>query len=333
VASALRMPGFREPVVCRAVPTQMRFFMRLSPHGDGQAPSPWPCIPGHEILERVGQGGMGTVYKARRAADQALVALKMIRDNSAFDADMLLARFQVEMRSAACLHHPNIVPIHGTGEVQGRPYFVMEYLEGGTLGRKLAGKPLAPREAARLVERLASAMGYAHRQGVLHRDLKPDNVLLSAAGVPKITDFGLAKLLDEDLGLTLPGTVLGTPSYMAPEQAKGNTRAVGPRADIYALGTILYEALTGRPAFKGATKQETLDLVISREPVAPSRLQSQVPRDLEVICLQCLQKDPRGRYGSADDLAEDLGGFLNNKPIRGRLTEAWAMEFTAGEGI
>ncbi|HEX8199019.1 MAG TPA: protein kinase, partial [Isosphaeraceae bacterium] len=276
----------------------------------------------YEILERLGIGGMGVVFRARQRPLNRLVALKMIRPESQGNPEQL-ARFLIEAEAVARLHHPNIVQIHDYGDVAGVPYFSLELLEGGSLRDRLAGTPQPGRTAAELLVTLARAMDVAHRAGIVHRDLKPANVLFDAASVPKITDFGLAKRLDREDGHTHSGQVMGTPSYMAPEQARGETRRIGPPADVYALGAILYEALTGRPPFKGTNSWETIRLVVDEDPVPPSRLQPRVSRDLETICLTCLAKEPHRRYASASDLADDLGRHLAGEPIRARRTPAW----------
>jgi WD40 repeat protein len=274
-------------------------------------------VPGYTILGTLGRGGMGVVYKARQLSLNRVVALKMILAGAHAGA-VPLARFQREAEAVARLQHPGIVQIHEVGEHDGLPWIALEFIAGGTLARKLAGTPQSPQEAARLVEALARAIHHAHEQGIVHRDLKPSNVLLSADGVPKISDFGLAKQLDEDTGWSQTGDVLGTPSYMAPEQASGRVHAIGPTTDVYALGAILYQCLTGGPPFRAPSSADTLQQVLSVEPVAPSRLQPKLPRDLETICLKCLQKDPARRYTSAIELAEDLERFRELKPIRAR---------------
>jgi hypothetical protein len=258
---------------------------------------------------------MGVVYQARQTKLGRLVALKLILAGGHAGADDL-ARFRTEAEAIARLQHPNIVQVFEVSEYEGRPFFSLEFCPGGSLAKRLDGKPLSGPEAARLVETLARAVQVAHEAKVVHRDLKPANVLLTADGTPKVTDFGLAKMLDE-AGGTVTGEVLGTPSYMAPEQA-GGKKGVGPAADVYALGAILYELLTTRPPFQAATPLDTLMQVVADEPVPPRRLNAQVPADLETICLKCLHKDPHRRYESAAHLAEDLRRFQAGEPIAAR---------------
>jgi predicted Ser/Thr protein kinase len=277
------------------------------------------AVPGYEVLGLLGKGGMGVVYKARQAALNRLVALKMILHAEHADADDR-RRFRSEAQAVARLHHPNIVQIYEVGEANGSPYFSLEFCAGGNLEERLDGTPWEAPPAAQLMEVLARAMDAAHVAGIIHRDLKPANVLLSQDGVPKITDFGLAKRLDASRN-TRSGAVMGTPSYMAPEQAGG--WKVGPAADVYSLGALLYELLTGRPPFKAATTMETLRLVLSEEPVAVRRLQPKVPRDLETVCHKCLEKESRKRYPSALALADDLKRFLNSEPIEARRVQPW----------
>src|SRR6516164_1824938 len=229
-----------------------------------------------------------------------------------------VARRLGEAAAVARLQHPSIVQIHHIGEADGLPFFELEYLEGGSLDRRLDGTPWPPPRAAELVEAVARGVAEAHRRGIIHRDLKPANVLLEADGTPKITDFGLAKSLNADSGLTRTDSILGTPGYMAPEQAAGAVRLVGPLADVYALGAILYELLTGRPPFRGATVLETLAQVKTAEPVPPSRLVPGLSRDVETIALKCLAKDPAKRYESATALADDLRRFQAGGPIVAR---------------
>ncbi|MBX7106868.1 MAG: protein kinase, partial [Gemmataceae bacterium] len=304
-------------------------------------------IPGFEVLQQLGRGGMGVVYKARQLALDRIVAIKVIRAGLHADAEDL-RRFRTEALAAARLQHPNIAQIHDVDEYDGRPFIVLEYVAGGGLDRHLAAGPVPPTDAARLTEHLARAVQFAHERGVVHRDLKPANVLVSTAGdappadhgdstwrtnVPagswtasaslKITDFGLAKVSDVDAARTQTGHILGTPMYMAPEQAAGRNEEVGPATDVYSLGAILYECLTGHPPFQGQSPLDTLSLVQNQEPVPPRRTQPRVPRDLENICLKCLEKEPRNRYDSAQSLADDLARFLAGKPVLARPVRFW----------
>lgn len=282
-----------------------------------QGPRPAVEVPGYEVLEELGRGGMGVVYRARQTRLEREVALKMVRPDGMDDREMV-ARLLSEARAVARLKHPNIVQIFAVGDHDGRPFIEMEYLEGGSLGRLLDGRPWPARDAARLIERLALAISEAHRLGIVHRDLKPGNVLFSADGTVKIADFGLAKLLDRDSDLTRSEQLLGSPSYMPPEQTHGSKSPLPARADIYSLGAILYELLTGRPPFRGNTVLQTLEQVRSSDPVPPARLVPQIPKDLETICLKCLVKEPARRYESAAALAEDLRRFLEDRPILAR---------------
>jgi serine/threonine protein kinase/tetratricopeptide (TPR) repeat protein len=325
--------------------------------GPEAGPPEWrmpDVVGGYEILGELGRGGMGVVYKARQPQLGRLVALKMVLDGRHADPREL-ARFRAEAEAIARLQHPNIVQIHEVGTHEGRPFFSLELVEGGTLAQRIAGRPQPTRESAALVETLARAVAYAHRQGVVHRDLKPGNILLqkkseipstksearnpksekddgavSDFGIgisdlgfrisdfePKVTDFGLAKRLEGREGQTRTGAIVGTPAYLAPEQARGQ-RDVGPAADVYALGAILYELLTGRPPFRGETPLDTLWLVTGQEVVPPGRRCARVPRDLETICLKCLEKDPAWRYATAADLADDLARFLRGEAVAAR---------------
>ncbi|HKB06440.1 MAG TPA: protein kinase, partial [Gemmataceae bacterium] len=293
---------------------------------------PAPRLADYEVLGEIGHGGMGVVYKARHRALGRVVALKVLRSHDAAD----LERFRTEAQAVAGLQHPHVVQLFEVGEADGRPFLALEYVPGGSLADRIRGEPQPPREAAALVRTLARAMATAHAAGLVHRDLKPSNILLQTSEdrgqksegptdlrpltsdlFPKITDFGLAKRFDLDLRQTQTGAVVGTPTYMAPEQAAGTGRVV-PAADTYSLGTILYELIAGRPPFKGPSVLETLELVRTAEPTPPSQLQPGCPRDLETICLKCLHKDPGRRYESAGDLADDLDRFLNREPIRAR---------------
>jgi serine/threonine-protein kinase len=276
-----------------------------------------PQVPGYTVLGVLGRGAMGVVYKAQQQGLKRVVALKMIlAGDQAADRDR--ARFRIEAVAVAQLQHPSIVQIYEIGEHDGKPFFSLEYVEGGSLARKVSSTPLPPRTAAEIIRAMAQAMQYAHEKGIIHCDLKPANVLLTPDGQPKITDFGLAKRLDEESGQTHAGIVLGTPSYMPPEQAEGRLADVGPLSDVYSLGAILYELLTGRAPFRAATMLDTLQQVRLQEPVSPAQLQPGTPRDLETIALKCLQKEPRKRYGSAAELAEDLRRYLAGEGIRAR---------------
>lgn len=275
--------------------------------------------PGYDILRVLGRGGMGVVYEARQRSLKRLVALKMVTAGAHANPEHL-ARFQVEAEAVAALQHPNIVQIHEVGEHNGVPFFSLEFVDGGTLSEKIEDRPLSPRKAAELVKQLAGAMHFAHQHGIVHRDLKPGNVLMTTTGVPKVTDFGLAKRIDGEAqsSQTEAGSILGTPSYMAPEQAKGAITEIGPLADVYSLGAVLYHLVTGRPPFVGSTLLETLEQVRSQEPVAVRQLLPKAPRDLETICLKCLQKEPKKRYADAEALSRDIGHFLTGEPIEAR---------------
>jgi eukaryotic-like serine/threonine-protein kinase len=275
-----------------------------------------PLLPGYEVLEELGRGGMGVVYKARQLKADRVVALKVVLVGG-HASDAQIERFRREAEAIARLQHPNIVQVFEVGEHLGLPYFSLEFCAGGSLDRKLAGRPLPAMQAALLLERLAGAAQAAHEKHIVHRDLKPANVLLAEDGTPRISDFGLARMLDVG-GQTQTGALLGTPSYMAPEQARGNSDEAGPTADVYALGALLYECLIGRPPFKATTSAETVRQVLEQEPMPPRRLNAAVPRDLETICLKCLGKEPEKRYRSAAELADDLRRFLDDRPIRAR---------------
>jgi tetratricopeptide (TPR) repeat protein len=312
-------------------------------------------VPGYDILAELGRGGMGVVYKARDRRLQRLVALKMVLAGAHVGA-VGLARFRAEAEAVAKLSHANIVQIYETGEHEGRPYFALELVDGGSLDQRMLESPASPRAAARFIETLARTMAVAHERGIVHRDLKPANILLAKLGsqssivrsrevdshslpadhwsrstIPKIADFGLAKQVDDDSSQTKSGTIMGTPSYMAPEQAQGKNREIGPAADIYSLGAIFYELLVGRPPFKAGNPIDTIRQVIEQEPVPPRQLEPRVPHDLETICLKCLEKDPARRFASASDLADDLRRFVDGEPIRARPTPAWERAWKWGK--
>jgi serine/threonine-protein kinase len=276
-----------------------------------------PRVPGYKVEAVLGYGGVGVVYRARQLRLNRPVALKMLLAGPFAQPEERL-RFLREAEAVAALRHPHVVQIYDLGDADGRPYFTMELVEGGSLAAKIAGTPQPAGWAASLVATLAGAIHVAHQSGIVHRDLKPGNVLLTADGVPKVTDFGLARRLEDSGSLTLSGAPMGTPSYMAPEQARGDNRAIGPATDVYALGAILYDLLTGRPPFRGETATATLQQVVADEPVPPGRLNPAVPRDLETICLKCLHKEPSRRYASAQALADDLRRFERREPITAR---------------
>ncbi len=308
---------------------------RLTPKPGSAASAGPPPAPGdkvryfgdYELLDEIARGGMGVVFKARQVSLNRTVALKMILAGK-FANDAEVKRFRTEAEAAAKLQHPNIVAIHEVGEHDGRHYFSMDFVDGTTLADLVKRGPLSAGDAAHHVQTIAGALAYAHRQGILHRDLKPSNVLVDREGRPRVTDFGLAKILHADSSLTHTGDVMGSPAYMAPEQAQGRQAAVGAASDVYSLGAVLYHLLTGRPPFSGATAVDTLRQVLDEEPVPPARLNAKVPSDLETICLKCLRKEASQRYGSARELAEELGRFLNYEPILARpasgLRRTWS---------
>jgi WD40 repeat protein len=279
----------------------------------GPASVTWPAIPGYEILAELGHGGMGVAYKARQVGLDRVVALKVLR-RGVYAGREELARFWGEARTLAALHHPHIVQVYDVGEHEGLPYLVMEFVDAGSLARRVEAGPLPPRQAAELLEQVSRAIHAAHQQQIVHRDLKPANVLHTADGVPKVADFGLAKHLGRGTAHTQAGAILGTPGYMSPEQATGRSEAISPATDVYGLGAILYALLTGRPPFQEATLVDTLKQVRLGDPVPPRRRRPGVPRALEAVCLKCLQKDPARRYASAAELADDLGRFLRGEP-------------------
>jgi serine/threonine protein kinase len=272
----------------------------------------------YELLTEIARGGMGVVYRARQTTLDRVVALKMILAGRLANPDEI-ARFRTEAEAAAKLRHPNIVAVHDVGDCAGQHYFTMEYIEGISLDRKLAQGPLACKAAARYVRILARAVFYAHNQGILHRDLKPSNILIDVEDEPHITDFGLAKRLGpEASGQTRTGAVLGTPSYMSPEQAQGKSDQLGPASDVYSLGAVLYELITGRPPFRAATPLDTVLQVIDHQPVPPRLLNPKIDHDLDTICLKCLEKDPALRYTTAEELGDDLQRYLDGESIHAR---------------
>jgi serine/threonine-protein kinase len=276
-----------------------------------------PQIPGYEVLEELGRGGMGVVYKARQLKAGRLVALKMVLAGELASAAEV-ERFAAEARAAAGLDHPNIVPLYEVGEHAGRQYFTMKLVPGRSLAEQVARGPLPSRRAAEVVAAVARAVHHAHRQKVIHRDLKPANILLDEAGRPHVTDFGLAKRLDGEAGKTRTGAVVGTPGYMAPEQAAGRGSEPTPATDVYGLGAVLYALLTGRPPFQAATLLDTLAQVTDQPPAPPRLLNPNIDADLETVCLKCLEKDPARRYASAEGLAEELDRYLRGEPIQAR---------------
>jgi serine/threonine protein kinase len=280
----------------------------------GRAPGTLPQLDGYEILEMIGQGGMGIVYKARQLGLNRIVAIKMIL-SGVHASPQELKRFRSEAEAVARLAHPNIVQIFEIGEQNTCPYLTLEFVPGGSLAQQIEGVPLPPRRAADLLLALAKGIQHAHDRGIVHRDLKPGNVLIDANGTPKIADFGLAKHAEGNLAHTLTGAILGSPTYMSPEQAAGNAADIGPPTDVYALGVILYEMLTGRPPFKGDSVIATMQQVREQDPLPPRLVQPKIPRDLETICLKCLEKKPFNRYPTAAALAHDLQAYLLDEPI------------------
>jgi tRNA A-37 threonylcarbamoyl transferase component Bud32 len=284
----------------------------------------------YELIEEIARGGMGIVYKARQVTLNRLVALKMILSGQ-LASESEVQRFRTEAEAAAQLDHPNIVPIYEVGEHEGQHYFSMKFVEGDNLAQTLAGKPMPAPRAAKLLATIARAVHYAHQRGILHRDIKPTNILIDPRGEPQLTDFGLARLVEKDSSLTQSLAILGSANYMSPEQASGHARQLTTATDVYGLGAVLYETLTGRPPFQAETFVTTLRQVVERDPVSPGKViregalksqvanrRSQIDRDLETICLKCLNKDPLQRYGSAEALAVDLEHWLAREPIVAR---------------
>ena len=271
----------------------------------------------YELLAEIGRGGMGVVYRARQKGLERTVAVKMILASFLASPEHV-RRFQVEARAAAGLRHPHIVQIHEVGQVHGQHFFAMEYIEGSNLAQRVERGPLDPRTAARLMAQVARAVAHLHEHGIVHRDLKPSNILLDEAETPYVTDFGLAKVFAPGSEMTATGVIAGTPSYMAPEQASGRGAPVGPATDIYSLGAILYELLTGRPVFREENPLDTLLAVMAGEPVPPRTLNPRIPRPVQIICMKCLARGPDDRYASAAALADDLERFLKGEAIQAR---------------
>src|SRR6266704_3821880 len=275
----------------------------------------------YELLEEIGRGGQGVVFRARQKSLNRTVALKLIGLGQ-WATKAHLTRFRREAEAAASLDHPLIVPIYEIGERDGSCFFSMKFVEGGRLDERIAREPVPIRRAVELVVKLARTVHYAHQRGILHRDIKPGNILLDADGEPHLTDFGLVRLVEKESTITRTIEVLGTPSYMAPEQAAGEAAQLTTAADVYGLGAVAYHLITGQPPFAGGTTYETIQQVLETEPRRPSLLNRAVDRDLETICLKCLEKEPAKRYGSAEALANDLERFLRGEPIRSRRTPA-----------
>lgn len=320
-AGSLEARGQQETVVLSLLAPEEPSVTPGSLSGDLSVPDAGTTFGDYQLLEEIARGGMGVVFKARQISLGRTVAVKMILTGRLATKDDVL-RFRQEAEAAANLSHENIVDIYEVGDVEGQHYFSMEYVPGSDLGRLVRDHPLPAEQAATYVRDVAAAIQFAHDQGILHRDLKPSNVLIDAAGRPQITDFGLAKRVRSDPGLTDTGQIVGTPSYMPPEQAWPGQGEIGPASDVYSLGAILYEVLTGRPPFRAATVMDTLVQVLDTEPASPRLLNNKVPRDLETICLKCLAKDPQKRYPAARDLQEELDRFLTGQPIKARPINA-----------
>lgn len=317
VSTELGQPPGAGDETLQATDTQARAYQEAILAQGRDATSGGTLFGDYELLSPIAKGGMGVVYKARQRKLNRIVAVKMILSGHLAD-ESDIERFYAEAEAAAALSHPNIVAIHEIGEVNGQHFFSMDYIEGQSLAALVQENPLPPRRAAELVQTIAEAVQFAHDNGVIHRDLKPANVLLDRRQRPLITDFGLAKQVRSQSQRTMAGSIMGTPSYMPPEQAAGKTDQIGPWSDLYSLGAILYELLTGRPPFRAASPFETIRQVLDTEPPSPRLLNPGVPKDLETICLKCLQKERTRRYASAQELADELGRFLRGEPIRAR---------------
>ena len=273
----------------------------------------------YELLEEIGRGGQGVVYRAHQKSLNRTVALKVL-GLGPWTTETHLKRFRREAEAAASLQHPGIVPIYEVGERDGQCYFSMKFVEGGQLDEVVRRAPISIRQAAELIAKVARTVHYAHEHGILHRDIKPGNILLDTKGEPQLTDFGLARLVEAESTVTRTMEVMGTPSYMAPEQAAGETQNSANATDVYGLGAVLYQLLTGHPPFAGGTTYETIKLLLETEPRQPRLLNPKIDRDLNIICLKCLEKDPKRRYSSALALAEDLEHWLRHEPIRAHRT-------------
>jgi predicted Ser/Thr protein kinase len=319
--------GPRIDHVPETVPGEPGIMAAPADRGSGRnsvAPAPGTAVSyfgDYEIRRELGRGGMGVVYEARQVSLNRLVALKMVKAGL-LAGDDELRRFRNEAEAVALLDHPGVVPVYEVGKHEGQHYFSMKLVPGGSLVPLIDGYTHDPRAAARLVAEAAEAVAHAHARGLLHRDLKPANILVDAEGHPHVTDFGLAKKVEADAELTQSGAILGTPAYMSPEQASGHRGAVTTASDTYGLGAVLYALLTGRGPFGGDSVVETLDAVRHAPPQPPTQLNAAVPRDLETICLKCLEKDPRRRYPTAQALAEDLRAWLDSRPIAARRVGA-----------
>lgn len=295
----------------------------LKPRESRPSSAQEPRFGNYQVLDEIARGGMGVVYRAHDLSLDRVVALKTIlAGNLASDADVI--RFRAEAEAAASLSHSAIVPIFEVGRAHDLHYFAMAYVDGESLAKRIERSPMSNRDAAMLLRKIADAIAYAHQRGVIHRDLKPANVLLDRSGAPHITDFGLAKRSDKESQLTMSGQILGTPSYMPPEQAEGK-QEIGPAADVYALGGILYAMLTGRPPFLGTSAIETIHQVLERDPTNPTQIKSTIDRDLETICLKCLQKRPADRYSSVSEVIAELDRYLRGEPIQARPVSAWEL--------
>lgn len=317
------LSGYAPDGLCAACLLESAFEGQDGASGDPTKPAPLLAFSDYELLEEIARGGMGVVYRARQISLNRTVAIKMILGGHLANAAEL-NRFRAEAETAAQLQHPNIVAIHEVGEHAGQPFFSMDLIAGRNLAQLVRGEPLPLRKATAYLKTIAEAVHYAHSRGVLHRDLKPSNILIDVNDQPHVTDFGLAKRLDNSeletrkSELTQTGQVLGPPSFIPPEQAAGQKNAMGPASDVYSLGAILYHCLTGRPPFVAETMTATLRMVAENDAVSPRLLNASVPRDLETICLKCLEKEPHRRYATGQEVADELGRFLRDEPIQAR---------------